>query len=157
MILCTGAIFRAVGNPLSSISEISLCLFAWCVFLGADTAYRHNKLVYVELIIDGTSKRIRRALYAVNYALIAAFLGLFIYLSVKLVMHSWVRTWSSIPSISYGWIALCMPVGCGLMLVTTCIQFYKYVIKGNDKQNEEALLLEEIAEEYDSHGESTKV
>ena len=47
VILCIGAVCRAVGSPLTSISEIALCLFAWCVFLGADTAYRRNKLVYV--------------------------------------------------------------------------------------------------------------
>ena len=32
VILCIGAVCRAVGSPLTSISEIALCLFAWCVF-----------------------------------------------------------------------------------------------------------------------------
>ncbi len=143
VILCIGAVCRAVGSPLTSISEIALCLFAWCVFLGADTAYRRNKLVYVELLIDKASYRARRILYGINYLLIAAFLVLFIYESIRLVMHSWVRTWSSLPWLSYGWIALCMPVGCTLMLITTVIQFYQYVIKGENKLSEAEQYLED--------------
>lgn len=143
LILCTGAVFRALGNPLTSISEISLCMFAWCVFLGADTAYRRNKLVYVELLIDKAKPQIRRLLYLVNYSLIAVFLVLFLYESIRLVIHSWVRSWSSLPWLSYGWIALCMPVGCTLMLITTAIQFYRYVIKGDSKISETEQYLED--------------
>lgn len=143
LILCTGAVCRALGNPLTSISEISLCMFAWCVFLGADTAYRRNKLVYVELLIDKVKPQIRRFLYLVNYSLIAVFLVLFLYESIRLVIHSWVRSWSSLPWLSYGWTALCMPVGCALMLITTAIQFYQYVIKGDSKISETEQYLED--------------
>ena len=143
LILCVGAVCRAVGNPLTSISEIALCMFAWCVFLGADTAYRRNKLVYVEIIIDSVKPKVKRVLFCVCYILIAAFLGLFIYESIRLVGHSWVRSWSSLPGVSYGWIALCMPVGCTLMLITTAIQFHKYVIKGEPKMSDTEQYLEE--------------
>jgi len=143
LILCVGAVCRALGNPLTSISEIALCMFAWCVFLGADTAYRRNKLVYVELLIDKAKPQVRRILYCVNYLLVGAFLALFVYESIRLVIHSWVRSWSSLPWLSYGWIALCMPVGCTLMLITTVIQFYQYVIKGNNKISETEQFLED--------------
>ena len=151
LILCVGAVARAAGHPLAMINELALCLFAWCVFLGADTAYRRNKLVYVELIIDSVKPKFRRVLYAINYILNGAFLVFFIYESTLLIKHSWVRTWSSIPSLSYGWIALCMPVGCVLLLITTCIQFNKYVIKGEEKVSEESLLIEEALEENENN------
>ena len=36
-----------------------------------------------------------------------------------------------------------MPVGCTLMLITTAIQFYKYVIKGEPKMSDTEQYLEE--------------
>lgn len=144
VILCSGALMRTLGRPLSAITEISLCLFAWCIFLGADTAYRKSSLVYVEIIIDRLPNIPRRIFYAVIYVLIAVFLGVFLFQSIKMVQHSWVRTWASLPKISYGWIALCMPVGCGLMLITTCIHFYSVVIMGRlPKKESEAYIQSE--------------
>lgn len=144
VILCLGAISRTLGYPLAMISDISLCLFAWCVFLGADAAYRKNKLVYVELIIDGVSPKLRRILYGINYTFIFVFLVFFVAQSTRLVTFSWVRKWAAIPTLSYGWVALSMPLGCSLMLITTIIQFYKYVIRGESRMSEtEKLLVEE--------------
>lgn len=144
IILCIGAICRTLGYPLAMISEIALCLFAWCVFLGADAAYRRNKLVYVELIIDGAGSGFRRILYGINYSLIFMFLIFFLAQSSHVVVFSWVRKWASIPTLSYGWVALSIPIGCGLMLITTGIQFYKYVVKGEHRVSEtESLLIEE--------------
>lgn len=147
IILCCGAVMRTVNHPLSAINEISLCLFAWCIFLGADVAYRRKKLVFVEVIINRLKGVPQRILYAVNYLITAAFLVIFTIESIKVVQHSWVRTWSSIPTISYGWTALCMPVGCALMLITTCIQFYQYVIKNNKIITEEEKYIAESQQE----------
>jgi len=144
IVLCVGAVCRTFGYPLAMISDIALCLFAWCVFLGADAAYRKNKLVYVELIIDGVNPRVRRILYCINYGITFAFLVFFVTQSVRITAFSWVRKWASIPTLSYGWVALSIPIGCSLMLITTVIQFYKYVIKGEHKVSEtEELLTEE--------------
>ncbi|MCI9250636.1 MAG: TRAP transporter small permease [Lachnospiraceae bacterium] len=144
IILCAGALCRIMGFPLAMISEIALCLFAWCVFLGADAAYRKNKLVYVELVIDGAGPKWKRILYGINYSLIFVFLVFFTIQSWHVVFFSWVRKWASIPILSYGWVALSIPVGCTLMLITTAIQFHSYVIKGEHKVSEtESLLMED--------------
>lgn len=129
LVLCVAAISRTVGYPLGYTTEISLCLFAWCIFLGADVAYRHNKLVYVEIIINKAPKRVRQIMYGVIYILIGAFLCVFLYESIRLTSYSWIRKWTSIPSLSYGWIALSVPFGSLMLLITTCIQFYQYAIK----------------------------
>lgn len=125
------------------ISDISLCLFAWCVFLGADAAYRNNKLVFVELIINEIRPKFRRILYGINYGIIFTFLVFFTAQSIRMASFSWVRKWASIPTLSYGYVALSIPVGCSFMIVTTIIQFYKYVIKGEDKVSESEELTDE--------------
>ena len=132
IILCGGALARALGYPLASITEISLCLFAWCIFLGANVAYRKSSLVYVEIIIDRLFPALRRIFYAAIFLIVGGFLCIFIFQSIRLNIHSWIRRWASIPSLSYGWIALSMPVGSVLMLITTCIHFYNLVIKGEE-------------------------
>jgi TRAP-type C4-dicarboxylate transport system permease small subunit len=130
LILCFAAILRTAGHPILYTTELALFLFAWGIFLGADAAYRKNKLVYVEIIIDRIPQVSRRVLYGVNYLLIVLFLVIFMYQSVKLVRLSWIRPWPSIPWLSYGWIALSIPVGSFLLLLTTGIQIYRYVIRG---------------------------
>ena len=142
-ILCTGAITRRFGRPLAMISEIALCFFAWCVYLGADAAYRKNKLVYVEILIDKVKPGIQRVLYGFIYGMIGVFQITFCIYSIRLVKHSWIRGWSSIPKLSYGWIALSIPVGITLMFVTTCIHFNRYVIHGEKKKSDSDQLIEE--------------
>lgn len=129
LILCIAAIFRTAGRPLGYTTEISLCLFAWCIFLGADVAYRHNKLVYVEVVLNKAPKRAKQIIYGIIYLVIAAFLCLFLYESIKLTSYSWIRRWTSIPALSYGWIAMSVPFGSLMLLVTTVIQFYQYAVK----------------------------
>ena len=143
LVLCTGAITRRFGHPLAMISEISLCFFAWCVYLGADVAYRKGKLVYVEVIIDKVNPKVQRVIYAFIYVIIAIFQIVFVVYSIKLVRHSWIRGWASIPKLSYGWIALSIPVGMSLMFISTCIQFYNYVILGKKKKSD----LDELTED----------
>lgn len=142
-VLCTGAITRRFGRPLAMISEIALCFFAWCVYLGADAAYRKNKLVYVEILIDRVRPEIQRVLYGIIYSMIGVFQIAFCIYGIKLVKHSWIRGWSSIPKLSYGWIALSIPVGITLMFITTCIQFYRYVVCGEKKKSDSEQLIEE--------------
>ncbi len=145
LVLCIAAISRNLGYPLATTNEIALFLFAWSIFLGADSAYRKNKLVYVEVLIDKLPHNYRRALFLIIYLLTAAFFALFTYEGICLVKHSWVRSWASLPGMSYGWTALSMPIGCTMMFITTVIQFTKYVIKGEKKpMSSEEYIEEEI-------------
>ena len=110
---------RSVDRPINWSLDISLFLFAWATFLGADVAFRADKLVNVDVLVDRLPERGARVLKALNYLLIFVFLvGLVIYGFIS-VYKSRQRAFQGIPSVSYSWVSLSLPVGCVLLAQTT--------------------------------------
>ncbi len=130
--LFIGAIARTLGYPIRYTYDIALFLFAWCIFLGADAALRRDRMVYVDVLIDNVSVRLRRGIRAASYCLMAAFLLLMSYNGVQLCIRSWRRPWPTMPSVSYGWVTMSVPVGCFLLFITTSIKFHQRIIKKTD-------------------------
>ena len=130
--LFIGAVTRTVGYPIRYTYDVALFLFAWSIFLGADAAFRNDRLVIVEVLFNSVSASGRRILCAVNYFLIAAFLFLMTYNGTQLCYRSWRRPWPTLPNISYGWVTMSVPIGCFLLLITTCLKFRERVIKRVD-------------------------
>lgn len=76
--LFVGAVMRTLDLPLNYTTDIALFSFAWCIFLGVGAAYREDKLVYVNVMIDRVPQKWRRAINAVTYLVIAVFLAVMV-------------------------------------------------------------------------------
>lgn len=130
--LFLGAVMRTIGKPLMYTTDIALFSFAWCIFGGVSAAYRDDKLVYVNVLIDRLPAEKRRIINGFAYTIIAVFLAVMVIYGIQLCKASWARSWPSIPSLSYSWITMSVPVGCFSLFITTLIKFYERVIKGKD-------------------------
>lgn len=119
-LIFAAAVARLVGSPLNWAIDIATALFAWTCFFAADVAWRANRLMAVESLVNALSERGRTVFRLVNLAIIGAFL---LYLIPTGLWLSWVsreRSFQGIPEMSYSWVTMAMPVGC-LVLLTTAV------------------------------------
>jgi TRAP-type C4-dicarboxylate transport system permease small subunit len=111
-----------VDKPVNWSQDFSLFLFAWSVFLAADVALRHDKLVKMELVLLKISEKSARIITIINYLLIVSFLAALTIYGVKLSFISYRRVFQGIPGFSYTWVILCVPVGSSLMIITSILK-----------------------------------
>lgn len=116
------AISRRLGYPVNWAIDIALLVFSWSVFLGADVAYREDKLVNVDFVINSLKPRTRRVVQLILYLLILAFLGMLIFYGIRLSYRTRFRTFQGIPALSYTWVTLSIPISSLLMTVTTALK-----------------------------------
>ena len=67
-------------------------------------------------------ERAALALRMANYALIAAFLVYLISMGLYLSWISRIRSFQGLPSVSYSWVTMSLPVGAALLLITTALK-----------------------------------
>ena len=121
-LIFTGAVSRVFGYPLNWSTDAATCLFAWACFLCADIAWRSNGMMAIELVTSRLAAGPRQWLRYVNLSIIVLFLVYVIWLGLWLSWTSRVRSFQGIPEISYSWVTMSMPVGAGLLLVTTLLK-----------------------------------
>jgi C4-dicarboxylate transporter, DctQ subunit len=124
------AIFRTIKYPLNWAVDLSMLLFAWVVFLGANMALRNTELVNVDLFINKFSAKIRKSIYIFWNIIIILFLFFLIWHGIPLAMESTSRQFQTL-GISYSWATISVPVGALLMIITTCIKIFKALKKEN--------------------------
>lgn len=127
LLVMVGLIFfaglaRLIAMPQNWTIDFATCLFAWACFLCADIAWRRDGLMSIDLFVERLPANVRRIILHINYALICGFLGYIIYAGVWVSWVSRARSFQGIPSISYSWIAMSLPVGAALLLLTTFIK-----------------------------------
>src|SRR4030066_611321 len=71
----TAAITRVFGHPINWAIDLSLFLWAWCIFFAGDLALREDKLVAVNELINKLPKKIIRINTIFLYVIILAFLS----------------------------------------------------------------------------------
>lgn len=131
------AIFRQLGLPIRFANDLALAFFAYMTFIGADLAYRNNKLAHVDIVKKMFPKKVQ---VVQEYVILGLCLGLFIlmaYLGVQLLVRSWVRPIPSLPNISYGWVIASVPLGAILMIITTIIKICENARGANSAESEE--------------------
>jgi TRAP-type C4-dicarboxylate transport system permease small subunit len=134
ILIFLGGVMRMLGAPINWSTDIATALFAWACFFCADIAWRRNSMMAIEVMTSRLPVRVQTALRLFNYALIVAFL---IYLAVMGVYLSWIsriRSFQGIPSISYSWVTMSLPVGAVLLLITTGIKVRKE-LRGEHEEN----------------------
>ncbi|QTL99674.1 TRAP transporter small permease subunit [Iocasia frigidifontis] len=118
------AILRTLKYPLNWSVDIAQLLFAWTVFIGADIAFRRDKLMGVDLIISKFPSKIKSFLKIFFYCLIIIFLFITLIYGLQLCIENSARTFQSL-RISYSWVTLSLPVGSILMVITSIIKIKK--------------------------------
>lgn len=127
VVLFGNAIARQLGYPIRFANDVALASFAYIAFIGADLAYRNNKLARVELLTSSLPPRMRKALELFVLLISLVLFVLMLYLGVQLLFRSWARPIPSLPNISYGWIIASIPIGSGLMIITTLMKLVEAV------------------------------
>lgn len=122
------AITRVFGHPINWSIDISLFLWAWCIFFSGDLALRDDKMVNVDLLINKLPKKGTKIHSTILYVVILAFLIALLIYGSQLVYTSRLRPFQSIPAISYSWVTLSLPIGALLMIrsvISKIILLYK--------------------------------
>jgi len=122
--------------PINWGLDIALLLFTWSTFLGADIAFREDKLINVDILFLKMPKSLQRPLELVIYIIIFIFLSALIYLGAILSVFTWPRTFQGIPALSYTWVTISVPVCSFLMIITTVIKMYKKFILNSKRSTE---------------------
>ncbi|MDI3482088.1 MAG: C4-dicarboxylate transporter, DctQ subunit [Tepidanaerobacteraceae bacterium] len=122
----SSAICRTLKVPINWAVDLSLLLYAWTVFLGADMALRNADLVKVDMIVKKFSPSSQKAIYILWQVVIIVFLASLIMYGVPLALESKKRLFQTL-GISYSWATISVPVGSTLMMISTGIKLYKAV------------------------------
>ncbi len=112
---------RYVGHPVIWSIELTQALFVWlCVLAGDITLQRYGHFS-IDLLAGLLPPRARLALDLVDYALVAALLGIFVWFGWKFAVLTGMRP-LPILGITSAVATAALPVGFALMLVTTAEQ-----------------------------------
>jgi C4-dicarboxylate transporter, DctQ subunit len=122
----SSAICRSLKVPINWAIDVSMLLFAWTVFLGADVALRNTGLVKVDLIIKNLPLNIHTTLYVLWQVIIITFLLSLVWYGIPLSIESSKRLFWTL-GISYSWATVSVPIGSFLMIVSTSIKLYNTV------------------------------
>lgn len=117
-----GGVARMMRNPLNWTTDFATCLFAWACFLCADVAWRNGGLMSIRLLTSRLPDKARQVCDYANYLIISVFLLYLVGAGVWLSYVSRARSFQGIPSISYSWVTMSLPVGACLLLLTTLLK-----------------------------------
>jgi TRAP-type C4-dicarboxylate transport system permease small subunit len=118
----SGGLARLARNPLNWTNDLATCLFAWACFLCADIAWRNGGLMSIDVATARLPTRAQRLVAYANLAIIAAFLVFVIGAGLYLSWVSRARSFQGISGVSYSWVAMSLPVGGALLLLTTVVK-----------------------------------
>lgn len=127
ILIFISAIARSIGKPLNWATDISLILFAWIIFLGADVALRHGDFVHVDLIINKFPQSVKKIILILWNLLIVGLLSVLVCFGIPLAIESVDRIFNTL-GISYSWATLSVPIGSILMLITISIKVYHLLL-----------------------------
>jgi TRAP-type C4-dicarboxylate transport system permease small subunit len=122
------AVARCFHYPIVWAVDAATFLFAWCVFLGGDIAFRENKLFCIVIVTCKLSPKWQAYVKLLNQVIISVFLAGMIFYGAWLTYTTRLRTFQGIPGFSYSWATLSVPVGCLLMLITSLRKITQLVI-----------------------------
>ncbi len=119
----SSALGRTFKHPINWAVDLSLLLFAWLVFLGADMALRNTDLVNVDLFVKKIPPTLRKKINIALNSIIFLFLASLVWFGVPLALESSKRLFQTL-GISYSWATVSVPIGAVLMMISTGIKLY---------------------------------
>jgi TRAP-type C4-dicarboxylate transport system permease small subunit len=127
LVIFFAAVFRSFDHPLNWSLDIALFLFAWSVFLSAEVAMRKGNLVNVDFLVQRFPQSVQRALGIVIYLIILIFLATIAGFGLYLSYVTRARAFQGIPTFSYTWITLSVPVGSSLCMINCIRVIYRFL------------------------------
>ncbi len=115
-------------KPIVWADDLARLMFAWASFLGADVAFRHSRLVGMNILTTKMAPKVQKVLLLVTHTLILGILIIFANSGYKLAIQNWARTFQTISTLSYSWVTLSLVVGSILMSMTAIIRMCKVII-----------------------------
>lgn len=123
------AVARTARHPLNWAQDVSLLLFAWVVFLGADLALRKTDFVRVDMLVSHFPAKVQKVLYYLMYLLALGFLVILVVYGFPLSISNAKRLFQTL-GISYSWATVSVPIGSLLLMITIIL---KLIIHWKDK------------------------
>ncbi len=120
------AIARTIGRPLNWAQDVSLLLFAWLVFLGADLVLRREDFISVEILTRYFPRKLRGFLYYLWYGVAVAFLAVLVRYGIPLCVQNAKRLFQTL-GISYSWATASAPVGSAMIILTIAVKLYRRI------------------------------
>ena len=124
LVIFFAAVFRSFDRPLNWSLDIALFLFAWSVFLSSEVAMRKGNLVNVDFLIQRFPQSVQRIIGTIVYLIILAFLATLVVFGIYLSYVTRARAFQGIPTFSYTWITLSVPVG-GILCMINCVRMIR--------------------------------
>lgn len=118
-LVLTSAVARTVGSPMNWTVDLATFTFAWAVFVGADVAWRRDRMVSIDIVVDRLPETARRWVQLGCTVLVGVLLAVLVVTGTILAKDASDRSFDGVPWLSYTWVTLAVPVGCLLMLITT--------------------------------------
>ena len=124
------AVARSFNQPINWAQDVALLLFAWVVFLGADSALRRADFVRVDILIQRLPHKIQKFFYYSFYVITMLFLGILVVYGIPLCIDNSRRLFQTL-SISYSWATASAPIGSFFMIITIVLKLIK---RWNEKE-----------------------
>lgn len=124
LLIFGSALARTAGRPMNFAIDLSLLLFAWLIFIGADVSLRQADFLRVEILLKRFPLALQKALYYIFSIGAIIFLLFIVRYGIPLVLSSSARLFQTL-GISYAWATLSAPVGSALMIITIALKLVK--------------------------------
>ena len=132
------AVARTIKHPLNWAQDVSLLLFAWLVFLGADLVLRREDFISLEILTRYFSEKLRNVLYYLWNVVAIVFLGVLARFGVPLCFQNSKRLFQTL-GISYSWATASVPVGSAMLIITIVVKLHKRIKGGTSSAAESKL------------------
>ena len=137
VLVFSGAVMRTIGNPINWAVDLSLLLFAWLIFLGADVAIRTTDLVSIDLVIKRFPGIVQDIVFVGGTILALIFLYVLMRYGVPLAIENYERPFHSL-GISFSYATIAAPVGSFLISISLIIRLVgKFKSRGKESAETE--------------------
>lgn len=123
ILIFISAIGRFVGRPINWAVDISLLLFAWGAFLGADAGIRKNRVINVDFLTSRLPLKTQKTIAIAWSVIIILFLAVLIAYGIPLCISNFKRQFQNI-TLSYSFVTASLPVSAFLMIISTGIRLH---------------------------------
>ncbi|MEO8408969.1 MAG: TRAP transporter small permease [Propionivibrio sp.] len=135
-LIFTAAFLRTFNHPLVWVDDVAAFLFSWVAFLGADIAFRHARLVGVDILVRKLSPKARKISEIVVFSIIIVILVAFVYFGTDLSIRNWDRDFQTLSFMSYSAVTMSLPVASLLMILSAGTKLVRVIkhFKDDDYQ-----------------------
>ena len=130
------AVARCINHPISWTIEVSQLLLAWLAFIGADMAFRADKIMGVDIITRKFPEKVQVVIRLVMNVLMLILLVMFVRYGYKLCMSNLKRSFQTV-GVSYAWATASLPVASVFMAITAVINIVNCVLTLLGKKKDE--------------------